>query len=1500
MTESRTVNQEEIIKELCSCNGLSYEKIEQEGSEISKLEMFFSGYPRIVGLSLFPNLTSLTVVGQEIQKIAGLEFCLFLKELWLAECLILKIEGLQNCNNLEKLYLYYNKISKIENLDTLTKLEVVWLNNNQIKKVEGLQMLKSLKDVNLAGNCISSIGQCFDPNEKIERLNLSGNQMCSLKELTNLARLPHLVDLGLSDPLYKPNPVCLLWNYATHILYHMPKLQRLDTIDVSQKPIKEMADTMAMKKIMYYNMRVKTVYRHLNEELEKLKERKHRLQKLPEDQIKLLSFNIKNLEREMSELQGAGKLPSHHKDEPGKSKDPKSKAAPEETRLEHKFCEKLHRLKERMTFWSKKLDEIESVYQVEVKRKKESYSLSVPFLLTELETVGNIRFEEGTPSDAWFNSCHELILSRFCAWDFRAYGITGVKINRIIKMHNQGLRLKFEEKFQVFSDDELANDSEISRKMLDCLFYVFNPEIPLEENALLHILENGFTESETNELSGKQEAVVLANSLSLCERPRMDLFLRQAKAGEGNPTDPGALTHGKLIVTKAFLGCSVQAREQDPISQVNYPMANSVFKPEKHFQSSATKDSSSSEEHRNCDCSVRQCTWFVFDHDLVLPEYVVEFEYTTLVKAHSFSTLSNTSVEETKNCSEGSLLPHDLKLDEEIINMEPKRKPRLKLISLDDETIISMAKTNIYSQIMSLNLHGNSLNRLRDLSRLTGLQKLIISFNEFTCLDDAYHLYNLEYLDVSHNYVITLEGFRGLSKLKHLDLSWNQLKKSGEEINTLQRHTPNLLNLDIRHNPWQKPATLRLSVIGRLKALTHLDGQPVTEEEAATASHFIAGTRITQATLLQHSRTQEARPRVLSIWPAAKILTKMGPCVQLSENWMSKITSLDLDGQHLFRITNLEKLERLRWASFSNNNLTKIEGLESCSHLEELILDGNCITKLEGISKLTRLMRLSVNNNHLTGVERQVFDNLLHLHYLSLENNRITSLIGLQGVYTIIELYISNNYIATNQEIYHLKGLHNLVILDMYGNLIVWNQENYRLFVIFHLPKLKALDGIAVEQPEADNAKDLFGGRLTSDMIAERQGHSNFSHMQELNWTTSTIRTVDLIPVDQFRNVSSVNLQNNNLTSFSGLVFLPNVKVLCLNYNHIESIMPRPKAPSHLTSRQLLNQRVASSGYGQHGPPRGSRDTGVSENLPPVMQNLEVLHLGYNGISHLNQLQLSRLRNLKSLFLQGNEISQVEGLEGLHSLQELVLDHNRIKAITDTAFAKPNSLLALHLQENRLRELTNLQPLRKLEKLFLGHNKIQDVAELEKLDGIATLRELSMHGNPVSHRMFYRPVLLSRLPGLQVIDGVAVSLEERARAELHYSEQQSVLVGSPVMDVEVPGPGKVAPIKITNVVLPGEFNPYLGSDCTFPHATEDLFPNESNNIKKSKNQGILTNNPRSLHAEMASRQLRGGASLSPPCVPQQNFTSRTPQIFRSPRDPEGRLPPSNLSRPNRT
>lgn len=44
---------------------------------------------------------------------------------------------------------------------------------------------------------------------------------------------------------------------------------------------------------------------------------------------------------------------------------------------------------------------IEKDYQMEIKKKKKSFNLVVQFLLMELETVGNVRFEEGLSNNPW-------------------------------------------------------------------------------------------------------------------------------------------------------------------------------------------------------------------------------------------------------------------------------------------------------------------------------------------------------------------------------------------------------------------------------------------------------------------------------------------------------------------------------------------------------------------------------------------------------------------------------------------------------------------------------------------------------------------------------------------------------------------------------------------------------------------------------------------------------------------------------------------------------------------------------------------------------------------------------------------------------------------------------------------------------------------------------------------------------------------------------------------
>ena len=63
-----------------------------------------------------------------------------------------------------------------------------------------------------------------------------------IKDITNLAKLPNLVELGLKNNLYETNPIGLLCNYSTHLLYHMPNLTSLDTYDVTSKTLRDMVE----------------------------------------------------------------------------------------------------------------------------------------------------------------------------------------------------------------------------------------------------------------------------------------------------------------------------------------------------------------------------------------------------------------------------------------------------------------------------------------------------------------------------------------------------------------------------------------------------------------------------------------------------------------------------------------------------------------------------------------------------------------------------------------------------------------------------------------------------------------------------------------------------------------------------------------------------------------------------------------------------------------------------------------------------------------------------------------------------------------------------------------------------------------------------------------------------------------------------------------------------------------------------------------------------------
>ncbi|KAM6075497.1 LOW QUALITY PROTEIN: leucine-rich repeat-containing protein 9 [Chlamydotis macqueenii] len=207
-----------------SCNGSFYMNIDQEVKTIAQ-EMFFSGYPRLVGMKYFPNITTLILTGQSIQKISDLEYCLLLKELWIAECCLGKIHGLQKCVNLQKLYLYCNEIYRTENQEALTKLNVLNLNGSSLSKLQDISRLKTIQKLIISFNEYTSLNNIYDlPNweyfdanhshvislegirglSKFQCFNLCWNKLKKSREDKNILHKPTLTSLDITHNPYKP------------------------------------------------------------------------------------------------------------------------------------------------------------------------------------------------------------------------------------------------------------------------------------------------------------------------------------------------------------------------------------------------------------------------------------------------------------------------------------------------------------------------------------------------------------------------------------------------------------------------------------------------------------------------------------------------------------------------------------------------------------------------------------------------------------------------------------------------------------------------------------------------------------------------------------------------------------------------------------------------------------------------------------------------------------------------------------------------------------------------------------------------------------------------------------------------------------------------------------------------------------------------------------------------------------------------------------------------
>ena len=123
------------------------------------------------------------------------------------------------------------------------------------------------------------------------------------------------------------------------------------------------------------------------------------------------------------------------------------------------------------------------------------------------------------------------------------------------------------------------------------------------------------------------------------------------------------------------------------------------------------------------------------------------------------------------------------------------------------------------------------------------------------------------------------------------------------------------------------------------------------------------------------------------------------------------------------------------------------------------------------------------------------------------------------------------------------------------------------------------------------------------------------------------------------------------------------------------------------------------------------------------------------------KVKSDRIESIRNLNLWGSNIEDISILEEMPSLEVVSLSVNKIRT---------------------LKPFANLQNLR---ELYLRKNLITNLNEIKYLTDCQNLTVLWLSENPICDNQNYRAVVICILPQLQKLDDIAITEQEREKAE---------------------------------------------------------------------------------------------------------------------------------------
>uniref|UniRef100_A0A668RVS3 LRRCT domain-containing protein n=1 Tax=Oreochromis aureus TaxID=47969 RepID=A0A668RVS3_OREAU len=168
------------------------------------------------------------------------------------------------------------------------------------------------------------------------------------------------------------------------------------------------------------------------------------------------------------------------------------------------------------------------------------------------------------------------------------------------------------------------------------------------------------------------------------------------------------------------------------------------------------------------------------------------------------------------------------------------------------------------------------------------------------------------------------------------------------------------------------------------------------------------------------------------------------------------------------------------------------------------------------------------------------------------------------------------------------------------------------------------------------------------------------------------------------------------------------------SFHNISELLPRPLNAKKLYLSGNLIQKIYRSDFWN-------------------FSSLDLLHLGNNRISYVQEGAFINLPNLKSLYLNGNDIERLTPgmFRGLHMLSYLYFEYNVIREIQPHSFSLMPNLQLVFLNDNLLRSLpTDAFAGTNLARLNLRNNYFLSLPVHGVLEHLTSIVQIDLHQNP--------------------------------------------------------------------------------------------------------------------------------------------------------------------------